>query len=104
LPYTVTGEGATINLQPQSVNEEVLQNVAMILATPKFSVPLDRDLGMTNQFLDKPTPAAQALMIAEIVDAIEKYEPRATVEEVKFRQGSGEGALIPVVEVSINGG
>ncbi len=104
MAYEVTGEGIEINLQPRSVNEEVLQNVAMILATPKFSVPLDRDLGLTNQHVDKPIQTAQAIIISEIIDAIEKYEPRATVEEVRFRQGSRAGALIPVVEVSIDGG
>lgn len=104
MPYEVTGEGVEINLQPQNVIEEVLQNVAMILATPKYSVPLARDLGLSNQFVDKPMPAAQALIISEIIDAIENYEPRATVEEVRFRQGRGEGALIPVVEVRIDGG
>lgn len=35
-----------INMEPQTTEEEIAQNVAVILATPKFSVPLDRGLGM----------------------------------------------------------
>lgn len=101
--YEVVGEGVEINLQPQNVVEEVLQNIAMILTTPKYSVPLARDLGLSSQHIDMPMPAAQALIISEIIDAIEEYEPRATVEEVRFRQ-SREAVLIPVVEVNIDGG
>jgi hypothetical protein len=102
--YTVTANIAEINLAPQTVEEEVLQNVAMILATPQFSVPLDRGLGLKQEFVDKPLPAAQAILVAEIIDAVETYEPRATVENVYFKQGENPGKLIPFVEVSINGG
>ena len=41
-----------INMEPQTTEEEIAQNVAVILATPKFSVPLDRGLGMDMNFLD----------------------------------------------------
>ena len=34
-----------LNLAPETLEEEVLQNVAIIVSTPKFSVPLDRGLG-----------------------------------------------------------
>lgn len=37
-----------INLAPENTVEEVLQNVAMIISTPKFSVPLDRGFGMAQ--------------------------------------------------------
>ena len=30
-----------LNLAPETLEEEVLQNVAIIVSTPKFSVPLD---------------------------------------------------------------
>ena len=38
-----------INLDPETTEEEVLQNVAVIISTPKFSVPLDRGLGMAQR-------------------------------------------------------
>ena len=31
-----------IKIAPETLEEEVLQNVAIIVSTPKFSVPLDR--------------------------------------------------------------
>lgn len=102
--YTITANIAKINLAPETEEEEVVQNVAMILATPKFSVPLDRGLGLSQRFVDKPLPAAQTMAIAEIIEAVQTYEPRATVENVYFKQGETPGKMIPYVEVSINGG
>jgi len=104
MSYTITANIAEINLTPETVDEEVIQNVAMILATPQFSVPLDRGMGLPQRFIDKPLPAAQAIIIAEIIDAVETYEPRAIIENVYFEQGETQGKMIPYVEVSINGG
>lgn len=92
-----------INLAPKTKTEEVLQNVAVILSTPKFSVPLDRGLGLSQRFLDKPIQAAQPILISEVMDAIEEYEPRAEIENVSFVLGEKPGTMIPVVEVNIIG-
>ena len=91
-----------INLAPETVVEEVLQNIAMIISTPQFSVPLDRGFGLPQRFLDKPIQIAQTILISEVLDAIDRDEPRATVDKVTFKIGSSPGALIPVVEVTIN--
>lgn len=93
-----------INLAPETTVEEVLQNVSVIISTPKFSVPLDRGMGLAQRFLDKPIQVAQSILISEVMDAIEEYEPRAEVENVTFELGDRPGLLIPVVEVNITDG
>lgn len=90
-----------INLAPESTEEEVLQNVAMIISTVQFSVPLDRGFGLAGRFIDKPIQAAQAILVSEVLDAVEKYEPRADIVSVTFEQGETPGNLIPIVEVNI---
>ncbi len=90
-----------INLAPKSKVEEVLQNVAMIISTPKFSVPLNRKFGLAQRFIDKPIQAAQPVMISEVLEAIEEYEPRAEIENVDYVLGNRPGVLIPIVEVNI---
>lgn len=92
---------ATIHFAPATRKEEILQNIAVILSSPKFSVPLDRGLGLAQRFLDKPIQAAQPILIAEVLDAIEAYEPRVEVLDVTFALGDTPGALIPIVEVDI---
>lgn len=115
MSYMVTAyETKIVNLAPETVIEEVLQNVATIISTPKFTVPLDRRLGLMASVIDRPIPVAKALIIGEIMDAIEEYEPRAEIVNVTFADdGEAEetaagremrGKIVPRVEVNIIGG
>lgn len=82
--------------------EAILRNVAVILATRKGSVPLYRDFGISWDPLDKPLPIARAMMIPEIREAIEKWEPRAVFRGVELRRDTAwPGTLIPIVELEI---
>lgn len=105
MAYIVTAyEHKKINLAPKTVIEEVLQNVAMIISTPQFTVPLDRGFGLQQRFLDKPLAVAQAILVSEVLDAIEKYEPRVEIKNITFKQNEQDakvGKLIPRVEVDI---
>ncbi len=102
MSYTVRGDGLTnINIAPESTVEEVLQNVAVLISSPKFSVPLDRGLGLAQRFIDKPIQTAQPILISEVIEAVQEYEPRAQIDNVTFELGERPGALIPIVEVTI---
>lgn len=81
----------------------VLQNIAVILSTPKGTVPLYRDFGLDMSWVDKPMPVAEVLMIAEVTQAIQRWEPRAAVKQVYPRfDPSQPGTMIPTVEVEIS--
>lgn len=101
--YTVAPLGKEIDFSPPSVVEEVLQNVATILATMRFSVPYDRGLGLNPEYLDDPMPVSQARATADIIEAIHRYEPRCRVESVTFKGDGVDGTLIPTVRIYING-
>ena len=91
-----------VSFAPASEVAEILQNVRTILRTRLGSVPLDRDFGMTWEHIDKPIDVSQALMRAEIVDLLERYEPRARVVSVQFpstTEDAMQGILRPVVTV-----
>ena len=79
----------------------VTQNFAIIVSTPKFSVPLDRGLALAPRFIDKPMQVAQSILISEVLDAVEEYEPRAEVTNVTFETGETPGLMVPVLEVNI---
>lgn len=81
-------------LKPESLEEEIAQNIAFILSTPKGSVPMMRDLGIDT--LDDPTPQARAKLRVEIYRQIERYESRAKVKEIEFEEDE-EGKLRPRV-------
>lgn len=97
-------EKRKINLAPETLVEEVMQNVAMIISTPQFTVPLDRGFGLPQRFIDKPIAIAKTIIVSEILDAVEKYEPRVEVKNITFVQNEQDiiaGKLIPQVEVII---
>jgi len=84
--------------------DEIIQNVRIILTTPVGTVPLDRDFGVSWMFIDQPTPKAIASAKSEIVEKVERYEPRVRVTEVSFvttSQDAGEGRLFPRVRISL---
>jgi phage baseplate assembly protein W len=103
MTHTFTAsESPKITLAPATLIEEILQNVSMIVSTAKTTVPLFRDFGLSATFLDRPTPAAEAVLIAEILDAVEMYEPRAEIISVSFSGDASAGKLVPRLEVGIN--
>lgn len=82
----------------------VLQNIAVILSTPKGSVPQYREFGLSVVFLDKPMPIAKMMMIADVREAIERWEPRAQYVGIEFTERITQpGTLWPTVEVEIVG-
>lgn len=99
---TITAnQGLVIDFAPATTGEEILQNIATLLATPKYSIPLDRGFGLEQAFLDKPHSVAKTMIVTDILDAIEENEPRATVVEVTFVTDDTM-TLIPTVEVEFD--
>lgn len=104
MELVVSGDTRPLVIAPETVAEEVTQNVAVILATPKGSVPLDRDFGLDFNLVDKPEPRAKALMAVEIVRQVTRYEPRARVLAVDWKETETEamdGRLIPLVKIEV---
>lgn len=93
-----------LRLNEMDAAASALQNIAVILATRKGSVPLYRDFGLPWDFVDKPVPVAKAMMIAPLREAIETWEPRAAFIDVAFEEDPARpGMLNPIVEVEIGG-
>ncbi len=99
MAYTVSA-ASEIRLGVTDTVEAVLQNVSMILRTRQGSVPMYRRFGLPQAFLDRPAAAAAPIALNEIKEAIEEFEPRATVLSVSF-QSDNTGRLFPIVEVDI---
>lgn len=81
--------------------DEVLQNVAFILATSLMSCPLDREFGWDSN-IDKPIDIAKLMVMAQITEAITNFEPRAEIVSIEVSSDAMKGKLIPKVKVKIN--
>ena len=82
--YDVTTNSTDYKIYPDNLIAEIAQNILMIILTPKYSVPLDRNFGLDYSQLDSPINATQAMMTAKITDAVQQFESRAKVTEVIF--------------------
>ncbi|MDE5879937.1 MAG: hypothetical protein K2G99_07995 [Desulfovibrio sp.] len=82
--------------------EGLEQEIRTVLATRKGSVPLDRDFGLSWDFIDKPLTEAMPYMVAEIGQQLERYVPRIRVRDIAFASPDAvEGILQPTVTVEI---
>lgn len=94
----------TVSLEFLNETEEQ-KNIATCLrtlyGTPVGSVALDRDFGLDWSFLDLPLPAARARLENEIIRKTMKYEPRVSVQELRWEYEGAEGRLAPKVVVKI---
>lgn len=103
MAYTVSAEQtAPLKLMPDNTVESILQNVRVIISTIRGDVPLDRGLGLRGRFVDMPMPAAQPILVTEVLEALEAYEPRARLASASFQIDEDvPGRMIPVVEVNV---
>ena len=101
--YTLTFNPKNINFAPATVLEEVYQNINTILNTYRFSVPLFREFGLKSEFIDKPMNLLTPIYVKEIVETVEKFEPRVTVEEVKMK-AEMDGKVYPTIIFTLRSG
>lgn len=101
--YTLTYNPSVINFRPKTVLDEIFQNINTIIGTYKFSVPLFRSFGFQAEFIDKPMSILQPLYVREVVETVEKYEPRVIVEEVKMT-AELDGKAYPIIIFTLRNG
>jgi uncharacterized protein len=86
---------------PETLEEEVIQNVRSLLGNLFFSVPYMREFGLEGDALDAPIPFSQMKLRADIAEKM-KYEPRAKLVETIFQGDAINGYTKPIVRISLN--
>lgn len=98
--YDVYLTPSGIEFAPVNETQEILQNVLTICLTQKYTVPLDRLLGVSGEALDEAVSRVRAKYKREVVEAVKKYEPRARVSAIDF-SADLNGRVIPRIRVRI---
>jgi phage baseplate assembly protein W len=88
-----------INWAPTE-EQEILQNVATLLATGVGSVPLSRALGTPQDVVDTPQSVAGARLQADAIKAVRTYEPRASIRSMTL-SATPEGKLTATAVLGI---
>jgi phage baseplate assembly protein W len=79
----------------------VVQNVRTILTTRKGTQPLDRDFGITFDFLDSSALLIRAKAEQECFLALQKYEPKAVLKEIRWEADLKSGKFWPDVLIQV---
>lgn len=75
--------------------EDIKMCLETLLAIRAGSQPLDRDLGIDyEQIVGFPLDVAKNMLSLEIIEKVERYEPRVEVSSVTFT-GDTDGQLVP---------
>lgn len=77
--------------------EDVAQCVYIILTTVPGSDPLRPDFGCNlYRYIDRPTTEAQAMLIYEVVAALNRWEPRINVKKCLLSANGIDGRTVEV--------
>lgn len=103
MTYNVNVGGKTdFKLIENDLHSSVLQNLAVLFATKKGTVPMYREFGLEMRFVDMPMEAAQTVLLADAIENTKRFEPRAQIVDVKYIADEEiKGTAKPIVEVRI---
>ncbi|MBE6537930.1 MAG: hypothetical protein E7671_00505 [Ruminococcaceae bacterium] len=80
----LAGQPQDFNFIENDILRSVAQNISLIGQTKKGTVPFYREFGIPMSFIDKPAPVARTLLLSEMTEAIDLFEPRAELVSVSF--------------------
>jgi len=90
-----------VNFAPNTIAEELDQNIKCIIETITGSVPLARSFGVDQTDVDAPVNFVQSQMANKIITAIQEQEPRVVVDSITFAIDEDTGSVKPNVKYSI---
>lgn len=90
----VTGDTEGYTLEEFNDVKRCLETLLSVRAGTQ---PLDRDFGISyEKIVGYPMNVAKNMLSLEIIEKVERYEPRAEVENIEFK-GDENGILIPII-------
>lgn len=80
-----------------SERDDVLRCIQNLTLTPAGTVPLDREFGLSIDFMGMPLDTAKNLFAIELIEKIDKYEARASVKAVEMTDTTDGQLQVKVV-------
>ena len=62
--------------------EQIIQNAHNLINVDMFEIPLNRQVGVSREYLDKREEQAELLLLSEIDRNIDIYEPRVKLKNL----------------------
>ncbi|MBR1476890.1 MAG: GPW/gp25 family protein [Lachnospiraceae bacterium] len=91
MEYIIDMEGAF----DETEFKDIKRCLETLLSIRAGSQPLDRELGIAYEnTVDKPLNIAQNALSLEIIEKVERYEPRVTVKEITYDEADYKNGQI----------
>lgn len=75
--------------------EQIKRSVTTLLSIRAGSQPMDRNFGISFDFMGSPLDVAKNLYALEVEEKIERYIPEAEIKNMEFSYDETEGRIIP---------
>ncbi len=66
--------------------DQIIQNARNLISVGMFDIPLNRQIGVSREYLDKRKEEAELLLLSEIDRNIDIYEPRAKLKGLSLEE------------------
>lgn len=80
-----------------SGDSRILQNVTNLLNTHAYEVGYMRLMGLSRKYIDAPANMIEGIIATEVIDIVERYEPRAKILDVNVSGVQDDNISIGVV-------
>lgn len=77
--------------------DEIKRCLYALYSTPAGSQPLDREFGLSMEFLDYPAPVVKNRYALEVIQKTARYEPRVKAVSVTYKDTANPEHLHPVI-------
>lgn len=100
--YEIDTNKIVIDLNPDNVITEILQNVRMCVSNVLTEVRYFNEFSIDGSLLDQPLNTVQGKLSANIIKAIKYGEPRFQVKTITFTGDPLNGQIKPIIRGEIN--
>lgn len=101
---TIDGKLETVEIMPETTEDEIVQNLKTIVSTTLGEAPMCRDVGVSSESKHRSQNVAEVLLTRDIYTAIREQETRADLRNVEYKDMEEWGVIAPVLEVEMGGG
>jgi phage baseplate assembly protein W len=77
--------------------EDIKRCLVTLYSTKAGQQPLDREFGLTSEFIGMPLEVSKNLFALEVIEKTERYEPRVQVLDITYNENYDSGYLEPVI-------
>lgn len=70
-----------------AAKDQIIQNARNLINIGMFEIPLNRQIGVSREYLDKRKEEAELILLSEIDRNIDIYESRAKLKSCSLEEG-----------------